>query len=419
MMPLPLEGVRVFDMSQGVAGPSCTLLMAAHGAEVIKLEPPDGDWIRRGAQQVRGVSPAALSFNLGKRSLALDLKKPAAQAVARQIAEQCDVVVESFRPGVVERFGLDAASLRASRPQMVYCSINGFGREGGYRTRPAIDHIAQAYSGWMHLNANAQGVPQRTRNVVLADQITGLYAWQAIAAALLRRFRFGTGAALEVTLVGAMAAFLAPRLVSQALSDGSVGSADFTVPTGDYATADGLLVLAVQKPSDVERLCAAIGHPEWLHDERFATPQGRRRFGAQMREALSAVLLSRSALQWEALLVAHDVMACAVRDLPAFMSDQAEQGLALVETATIGALGPVPLARLPGTVSWAEQGRPPSLPRVGEHGPEILREFGHSAADIEHYLREGVLTQAPPPASAPTPSQSLNPLTANPLTANP
>lgn len=384
--PAALAGLRVFDLSQGVAGPYCTLLMVAQGADVIKVEPPEGDWIRHGRNQVRGHSPAALAVNAGKRSIALDLKQPEARDVARQLAAGCDVVVESFRPGVVERLGLDAATLQALNPGIVYCSINGFGRDGSLAARAVIDHIAQAYSGWMSINADADGVPQRTRNVVLADQITGLYAYEAVASALIRRLRFGGGDRVEVTLAGAMAAFLAPRITSHLLSDGRVGNAEFLPPTGEYATAQGLLTIAVVKPADVARLLQALGRADWLADPRFATPAARHEHAAALRDELGRLLATRSAGQWEAELADRGVMACAVRNIGEFVASQAENGLGLVETTNVPGLGDCPLVRIPGAPAWGGREPPARAPSLGEHGRRILEEAGVPAAQMDLVL---------------------------------
>ena len=383
---LPLSGLRVFDLSQGIAGPYCSMLLAAQGADVIKVEPPQGDWIRLQRQAVRGHVPAGLSVNVGKRSLALDLKHAAAQAAAQRVAAGCDVVLESFRPGVVDRLGLGAATLRAQNAALVYCSINGFGSSGPLSERPVIDHVAQAYCGWMSLNADAQGVPQRTRNVVLADQVTGLFASQAITSALVQRFRFGRGATLEVTLAGAMAAFLAPRIVSHVLSEGRATQVEFTVPTGDYATADGLLVIAVRTPDDVARLCTLMECAELLQDPRFATPAARAQHGEAMRQALSDRFVQRTALQWEQLLAEKGLMACAVRDIGGFLASQAADGLALVEEGAMPGFGAVPLVRIPGAAPWNGRERSAHPPAIGEHSREILLEAGLSGTEIEAAL---------------------------------
>lgn len=383
---LPLSGLRVFDLSQGIAGPYCSMLLAAQGADVIKVEPPQGDWIRLQRQAVRGHVPAGLSVNVGKRSLALDLKNAVARAAAQRVAAGCDVVLESFRPGVADRLGLGAAHLRERQPALVYCSINGFGSSGPLSERPVIDHVAQAYCGWMSLNADAQGVPQRTRNIVLADQVTGLFASQAITGSLVQRFRRGEGATLEVTLAGAMAAFLAPRIVSHVLSEGRATHVEFTVPTGDYSTADGLLVIAVRAPEDVAHLCTLMECADLLQDARFATPAARAQHGGAMRQALAERFLQRTALQWEALLAPEGVLACAVRDIGGFLASQAADGLDLVEQGEMPGFGAVPLVRIPGAPAWNGRARSPHPPAVGEHSHEILLEAGLSNAEIEAAL---------------------------------
>jgi crotonobetainyl-CoA:carnitine CoA-transferase CaiB-like acyl-CoA transferase len=379
--PLAMEGLRVFDLTQGIAGPYSTMLMAAHGAEVIKVEPPGGDWIRHARNQIRGHAPAAIAVNVGKKSIQLDLKNTDDLATAQRLARTCDVVVESYRPGVVDRLGLGAERLRQDKPTLVYCSVTGFGRDSRLSDRPVIDHIAQAYSGWMHINADESGTPRRTRNVVLADQITGLYAYQAIASALLRRFRFGTGEQLEVTLAGAMAAFLAPRIISSALSDGKVGNAEFTAPTGDYPTPQGVLVVAVQKPADVERLFALIGRSDVLQDARFATPQSRSQNAGALRGELAAALQSQTAAQWEALLAPQGVMACEARDIPRFLASQACDGLDLIETLALPDAGPCPLVRIPGAAAWQGRRTPTRFPQVGEDLQHILDDLEAIAPD--------------------------------------
>jgi crotonobetainyl-CoA:carnitine CoA-transferase CaiB-like acyl-CoA transferase len=234
----------------------------------------------------------------------------------------------------------------------------------------------------MSLNADAQGVPQRTRNIVLADQVSGLFASQAITSALVRRFRSGQGATLEVTLAGAMAAFLAPRIVSHVLSEGRATQVEFTVPTGDYATADGLLVIAVRSPADVEQLCTLVGSPELLRDPRFATPPARAQNGEAMRAALAERFLQRTALEWEALLADRGVLACAVRDIGGFLASQAADGLALVQEGHMPGFGTVPLVRIPGAAAWTGRERSAHPPAVGEHGREILREAGLTDLEI-------------------------------------
>lgn len=381
-------GVRVFDLTQGVAGPYCTMLMAAQGADVIKVEPLEGDWLRRGSQQVRGHSPAALAVNMGKRSIALDLKDPAGRNMAVRLANSCDLVVESFRPGIAERLELGPTALCTANPAMVYGSIFGFGRHGNLSDRPVIDHIAQAYSGWMTVNADSEGRPQRTRGVVLADQITGLYAFQALASAFIRRLRFGQGGVVDITLAGSMAAFMATRITSHMLSGGHVSKTEFMPPSGDYQTKEGWLVLAVQKPGDVERLCALLDCQELLANESFSTAQNRAAHAAAFRGEIARVLTQRTALEWEQWLAPQGVMACVAQDIDGFLESQAVDGLDLVERLDIPDLGSCPLVQIPGAPHWPAQDTACRPPGIGEHSRQILEEIGATPEDIAHLLNK-------------------------------
>lgn len=386
---LPLSGLRVFDLSQGVAGPYCTMLMAAQGADVIKVEPFEGDWIRSGRNQYRGHAAASITVNIGKRSIALDLKHPDGLKLAKRIAGSCDIVVESFRPGVVEKFGLDYASLAKDRPDVIYASISGFGRSGPLREHGVVDQIMQAFSGWMTLNADDAGLPQRTRNVVVADQITGLYAYNAISSALIARLRFGRGERIDMSLIGAMAAFLSPRITAHVLSGGEAGSVYFAAPTGEYPTREGLLMVAARKPSEYGQFCDLIERPELKTDARFATADARATHAAELRQEISRSLMSRTAVEWEALLNDGGVMASAVRTIGEFIAAPQTQALGLVESVDLDGIGPCPLVQLPGAPSWSSRADSLQMPGIGQHGREILREAGCSASEIEAYLTNG------------------------------
>lgn len=384
--PLPLQGIRVFDLTQGVAGPYCSMMLAAQGADVIKVEPFEGDWLRSSRQQYRGHAPAAVATNIGKRSLAIDLKQPDAQAVARRIAAGCHIVMESFRPGVIQRLGLGYDELSADRPGLVYASISGFGHEGPWRELGVIDQIMQAFSGWMSINADADGKPHRTRNIVVADQITGLYAYQALSSALIGQLRFGRGARLELSLIGAMAAFLSPRIVGHLMSGGTLGDAKFAPPTGEFPTRAGLLMLAFRHPKEFERFCAALARPELALDERFRTPALRAAHTDELHAIVKQVLGERTALEWEAHFVQFGVMASAVRTLDEFLSAPQTQAMRLVETLDVAGIGACPLVQLPGAPAWSARGPAPRVPAVGQHTVEILREAGCTADEIDAQL---------------------------------
>jgi crotonobetainyl-CoA:carnitine CoA-transferase CaiB-like acyl-CoA transferase len=381
--PLPLQGLRVFDLSQGVAAPYCTMLLAAQGADVIKVEPFEGDWIRSGRNQYRGHTAASITVNLGKRSIALDLKHPEGPETARRIAAGCDIVIESFRPGVAARLGLDDAKLRAGRPGLIYASVSGFGQEGPLSRRGVVDQIMQAFCGWMTLNADAAGRPQRTRNVVLADQITGLYTHQAISGALIGKLRHGAGARLDISLMGAMAAFLAPRLIAAGTGGGEAGQVYFAAPTGEYPTRAGVLMLAARKPAEFQRFCEAIGRPDLSVDERFATQEARNRCSAELDREISLSLSARTADEWEALLNERGVMASVVRGVGQFMASEQMQSAGLVETVDVAGVGECPLVRLPGAPAWSARDQAPAVPAIGQHGGDILREAGLAERDIQ------------------------------------
>lgn len=404
--PLPLSGIRVFDLTQGVAGPYCTMMLAAQGADVIKVEPFTGDWLRASLNRYRGHAAGIITCNVGKRSLALDLKQPEARQVAQRVAAGCDIVMESFRPGVADKLGLGHQTLSAQRPQLIYASISGYGSHGPLRDRGAVDQIMQAFSGWMPLNADADGNPQRTRNVVLADQIMGLYAYQAISTALIGQLRHGRGAHLEMSLVGAMAAFLATRITTHVLSDGSAGNVYFAAPTGEYPTRDGILMLAMRKPSDYGLLCGLIGRADLKTDSRFATPDARAEHARELEQEIRASLSARTAIEWEALLNDAGFMACAMRTVGEFIETPQVRALGLVETVDLDGMAACPLVRLPGAPAWADKAGIAQIPHIGQHSREILRETGYTDTEIEHYLatqcvREFVDTH-PNPSTAKT-----------------
>lgn len=398
--PLPLSGIRVFDLTQGVAGPYCGMMLAAQGADVIKVEPFNGDWLRASRNRYRGHAPAIITCNVGKRSLALDLKRPEGRALAQRVAASCDIVMESFRPGVANKLGLGHATLSAQRPQLIYASISGYGSTGPLRERGAVDQIMQAFSGWMPLNADAEGQPQRTRNVVLADQIMGLYAYQAISTALIGQLRHGRGAHLDLSLVGAMAAFLATRITTHVLSDGAASNVYFAAPTGEYTTQDGVLMLAMRKPSDYGLLCDLIDRPDLKTDPRFATPEARAKSARDLEQEVANALTKRTALDWETRLNEVGFMACAVRSVGEFIATPQVQALGLVETVELEGLGACPLVRLPGGPSWAEHGDTLQIPQVGQHSRDILREAGYTDAQIDHYLAADCVRE-PAEAAAP------------------
>ena len=232
-------GLRVCDLTQGVAGPHCAFLLAQHGADVIKIEPPGGDWGRGIGKRHGPYSAFFLQVNRGKRSLALDLKQAEARDAAARIAAQADIVLEAFRPGVTARFGLDYESVRAVNPDVIYLSVTGYGQHGPWSDRPLTDSIAQAVTGMMSMNRDKNGLPQRV-GMIAIDVMTGLYAFQAVSAALYARTVQGApGRHIDMSLQQSAGAFMAAKMIEYHL-EGPVPQV-VGVPVGTFRSADGFV----------------------------------------------------------------------------------------------------------------------------------------------------------------------------------
>lgn len=356
--PLPLDGITVFDVSQGVAGPYCGLLLALNGAQVTKVEPPEGDWLRQLGQRVGDHSPHSWYLNRAKRSITLDLRTDTGRREAADLAAASDVVLASFRPGVIERLGLHHAALCARQPQLVHCLISGYGQHGAMSQRPAVDGVLQAFCGWMELNATTDGTP-RTLPYFAIDMLTGLYAYQAVLGALIRRWRFGDGAKLEVSLMEAAASFLGPRLLEIARAGGTP-PALFSSPNGAFRTLDGWFLVAVTTQAQFVLVCEALDAPEVATDARFANRQLR----IDNRQALDALLAQRFAhfdcQQCEARFEATGAMGATVSSAAQLMLHEQMRALGAVLTGATPS-GPLPLAAIPGADRSLQQRDAPPL----------------------------------------------------------
>jgi crotonobetainyl-CoA:carnitine CoA-transferase CaiB-like acyl-CoA transferase len=309
-VPGPLAGFRILDLTAMVSGPSATMLLADQGAEVIKLEnPAGGDHTRASANRRGGVSANYLHNNRGKRSVALDLKRPAAQAALLRIAARCDVFVQNFRPGVIERMGLGEDALRAVAPDIVYVSLSGFGEAGPYAQKPVYDPLIQAVSGLASIQAGADELPPRLVRTIIPDKLTGVVAAQAITAALLARSRGAPGQHVRLSMLDAVTAFL---------WGSDMGSQTFVaamIPQQEaasfidliYATTTGPITVAVQNDREWTALCRVLDQPGWLEDPRFATPALRQTHINERLALIQSVLATRPAEAWLELLTAAAV----------------------------------------------------------------------------------------------------------------
>ncbi len=360
--PLPLAGVRVFDLSQGVAGPYCGLLLAMNGAEVIKVEPPEGDWLRALGERVGDHSPHSWYLNRGKESRTIDMRSPDGRNAAAQLAAQSDVVLASARPGVVERLGLSYETLSAGRPELVHCLISGYGQTGPLAQRPAVDGVMQAFCGWMEINKTGEGEP-RTFPFFAIDMLAGLYAYQAVLAALIRRWRFGAGGKVEVSLMEAAASFLGPRLLEIARAGGE-SPALFSSPNGAFKARDGWFLVAVTTQQQFELVCNALDCAALGKDARFAN----RTLRIDNRALLDAALAEKFALldcaDCEARFEQHGAMGATVLSPFALLAQAQMQASGAVLTGATPA-GDLPLVMVPGADRNLQLRAAPPLTRAG------------------------------------------------------
>ena len=377
-----LEGIRIADFSHVMAGPYATHLLRLLGAEVIKIEAPGrGDAMRYYGADRRydGMAPAFIAVNAGKKSIVLDLKNPDDLAQARALVGRCDVLVENFRPGVMQRLGLDYAAVKALNPSVVYCSVSGYGQSGPRRDWPAIDNIVQATSGMMSLGGDPDGPPMRVGFPVV-DTLTGQTAAFAIMSALLRRERRGEGDFIDVAMFDATIAFMASAVVPFLVTGQALARTGNTGYSGQPTSAlfkakDGHSIsLGVVQQHQFELLARLLEQPHWLTDPLFRDPDTRRQNSAAVQNALSGVLATRDAAEWEQLLSAAGIPCGMVRDISQAMSLPALDERALRIALNVPGLpGREDVAVLgPGFVS-SQAGRTElaAPPTLGQHSEEI------------------------------------------------
>jgi crotonobetainyl-CoA:carnitine CoA-transferase CaiB-like acyl-CoA transferase len=394
--PLPLEGVRVADFSQGVAGPHASFLLASQGAEVIKIEPPEGDWGRNLGKRFGDFSAFSVYYNRGKRSLALDLKQALAQEIAFELAVKADVVIESFRPGVMARMGLDPSRLFQRNPKLVYLAVTGFGQDGPNADLPATDAVIQGHSGLMSLNRDAKGVPQRFP-MILIDVVSGVYGAQAIMAAYIRALRFGKGQYIDCSLLHCATALQAPRLMEYHLEGGTPEV--MYVPLGVYPTKDSFLSLSVNRDAHFVKFFEAIGRADIAHDPRYAVRSDRVRHADALNAIVRARLAERTSAEWSVLFGEAGILHAQVRTYGDLLADPltVSQGH-LTWLPHPDLPNAVPLPNVPGAIPAESFGELAACPFVGQHTVEILTANGLSENEIKDAIANGTAwTQRRPP----------------------
>jgi formyl-CoA transferase/CoA:oxalate CoA-transferase len=393
-----LAGVRVLDLSRMLAGPYGSMLLADMGAEIIKIEEPDGGDPMRvmGPPFLPGGESAYfLSINRNKKSVALDLTTPAGREVFGDLVRTADVVWENFRPGIMGRLGWDYAALAAVNPRIVLCSISAYGQDGPYRDWPAFDLALQAMGGGMSLTGEPGGRPVRM-GLPMGDLAGGMFGAFAVAGALFRRQVTGQGAHVDLALLDcqvSLLTYIAQYYWADGRVPGPVGSGHASVvPYQALATADGNLIVAVFAEKFWQGFCAAVDHPEWEHDPRFATNRDRVAHRAALIPLVEAAFTARTTEAWLARLHARGVPAAPIQSIDAVLADPQVAQRQMVVDLAHPRLGPVPTLGTPLKIDGQLGLTPGPPPRLGEHTEAVLRDLlGYAPARVAALRREGVV----------------------------
>ena len=374
-----LERVRVLDFTTTIAGPHCTRLLADFGAEVIKIEAPEGDMMRTRPPLRNGASTSFGQLNAGKKSIALDLKTPHAVEAVRRLAATSDIVVENFRPGVMNRFGLDYEALAAVKPDLIYCAISGYGQTGPSSQLPAYAPVIHAASGYDLAHMAYQGEERRPDycGIYIADVLTGTYAFGAIITALYQRQFTGRGQMIDVSMLESM--------LSLTLSE--IQAAQFSLPPlgrpifGPVATKDGYINLSIASERTFQNLAIASGHPQWITDPRFAQYQNRRGNWGELIDELELWSKERTTSEVQALFDRHGVPSSPYRTVREAMADpQLAHRQAFTEVRDTG--GTFQALNPPFRMSGAQAAAVPHVASLGEHTEELLTEIGYGRNEI-------------------------------------
>ena len=399
----PLDGIRVLDLTAMVSGPVATMMLADQGADVIKIEPPGGELMRRVGINHRGMTSSFLSCNRSKRSLAIDLKVPDGLAVVRKLVGTADVLVQNFRPGAIERMGLGEEAVRAIQPGIVYVSISGFGESGPYAGQRVYDPVIQALCGLAEIQSDRKtGTPRMVRTIV-PDKTTAVTAAQAITAALLTRERTGRAQHVRLSMLDTMVAYLWPE---------SMSALNFVGQEGDpargqmgldliYRTQDGYITAGAVTDVEWAGMCDALGRPDLVDDERFRTPGDRFRNAAERREITAEEIAKHASAELITRLQARHVPCAPILSRLDVLENEQVVENRIIEVHQDPVLGPVrqprPAARFAETPARVRR----MAPFLGADNGDILAELGYGEKEIRKLTDGGVLVTSPPePAAA-------------------
>ena len=386
---LPFEGLKVLDLSQGIAGPYCGMHLARNGADVIKVEPPGaGCWSRLLGKHTGDQTAHSVIVNRAKRSLAVDLKTAEGVAIVQKLAAGCDVLIQNYRVGKIDKFKLDYASVQKTNPNIIYLSITGFGATGPLADQPATDSVMQAFTGLMSINRDVNGAPQRIEMLAI-DFSTGLYAFQAVAAALYRKAMKGRGAHIETSLLECALALQEGAMMEQYLQGGA--AEPIGMPVGMFKTKDGYMSVNARRDEHFKRLSKLLGKEEWITDPRYADARGRVNNRHELMAELRPYFEQKTSDEWVALLTDIDILKAKVNTYEDLFADPQVQAMNAVRWVENDTLGRVPMGNICGQHAAASGDNLTHAPHVGEHTRAILGELGYASADIEKLGAAGVV----------------------------
>jgi len=394
----PLEGVRVIEMAQIMAGPTCGMMLSDLGAEVVKIEKwPSGDDARQ--YQKPGDSAMPPSFrmiNRGKRSLALDVRQEAGKAVLRRLVRRADVLTENFRVGVMERLGLAYTDLKLENPALIYCSITGYGRSGPLAQAGGFDLILQAFSGIIAATGEPGREPVKP-GVSIADTNAGILAALAIVSAYVHRLRTGQGQHVETSLLQAamqQTYWLAANYFSSGRDTPRMGTAHSLIaPYQAFRARDGRMVIGAGNPKAWVGTCQVLGHPEWAQDPRFDHPQRRVRHRVELEALIEAELARDDVATWCARFAAAGVPSGPVNSAGQALEHPQSRAVGMVVDVDDGDGGVARGIGSPITLDGGSEPRLSAAPRVGQHSSEVLRDYGLTDSEIARLVEQQVVWQ--------------------------
>ncbi len=387
------KGLKVIDLTGGVAGPSCAMMLAQHGADVIKIENPrdGGDWARILGKRYEDHSAFSLYATLGKRSVALDLKAEEGKEALRRMIKDADVFMEGFRPGTIQKYGFGYDDVKAINPGIIYYSISGFGQTGPLASRPAMDPVLQAFTGIVNENrGDRDGHPHRIA-ISLIDMFTGLLGFQAIATSIFVKRQTGTtdGRRLEASLMQGGAMLSVIRLMAQYLERGSAQRT--SMPNAVYDTADGQLNVTMVRPGDWPPFCDAIERKDLLDDPRFSTHEARGKNLDELYDVLRPIIKTKQTDALAQRFTERNLMNYRVNTYEEFLKEAQVAATGIISWLNQpGVAEPVPMPNIPGLPPFENGTMRAHAPVLGEHTREVLAQHGFSDAEIDAMLAKGV-----------------------------